>query len=170
MENLNDLYKEFFSAVINSGKEPSVDALDIAKQIIATDKNADYNIIAPNIDALAKELTDKENKISTSRLQNILFEYKGCIEDKKFISLMKPLCKGRYFSFSKYETSAKYVKFWIAVRGYLNKGNWIDLIRSGSCSEKQCKKLLDSYQNSCKKIAERNLLAICRVLKNRRSY
>ena len=95
MENLNDLYKEFFSAVINSGKELSVDALDIAKQIIATDKNADYNIIAPNIDSLAKELTDKENKISTSRLQNILFEYKGCIEDKKFISLMKPLCKGR---------------------------------------------------------------------------
>ena len=43
--------KNSFFAVINSGKELSVDALDIAKQIIATDKNADYNITAPNIDA-----------------------------------------------------------------------------------------------------------------------
>ena len=170
MENLNDLYKEFFSAVINSGKELSVDALDIAKQIIATDKNADYNITAPNIDALAKELKDKENKISTSRLHNILFEYEGCIEDEKFIKLMKPLCKGKYFSFSKYEASAKSVKFWILVGGFLNKWNWTDLIYSGKCSEKQCKKLLSLYQNNCKKIPERDLFAICKALKNRRSY
>lgn len=169
MENLNDLYKEFFYAVIGSGVEISQKASSIATQILANSNEANRYDTAPSVDALAKELADS-NSVSTSRLQNILFEYKGCIEDKKFISLMKPLCKGRYFSFSKYETSAKYVKFWIAVRGYLNKGNWIDLIRSGSCSEKQCKKLLDSYQNSCKKIAERNLLAICRVLKNRRSY
>lgn len=169
MENLNDLYKEFFYAVIGSGVEISQKASSIATQILANSNEANRYDTAPSVDALAKELADS-NSVSTSRLQNILFEYKDCIEDKKFISLMKPLCKGRYFSFSKYETSAKYVKFWIAVRGYLNKGNWIDLIRFGSCSEKQCKKLLDSYQNSCKKIAERNLLAICRVLKNRRSY
>lgn len=169
MENLNDLYKEFFYAVIGSGVEISQKASSIATQILANSNEANRYDTAPSVDALAKELADS-NSVSTSRIHNILFEYKDYVEDEKFISLMKPLCKGRYFSFSKYETSAKYVKFWIAVRGYLNKGNWIDLIRSGSCSEKQCKKLLDSYQNSCKKIAERNLLAICRVLKNRRSY
>lgn len=170
MENLNDLYKEFFHAVINSGQELSADELSIANKIIAAEKNADYTDTAPNIDALVKELADKGNKISTSRIHNILFEYKCCIEDESFIRLMKPLCKGRYFSFSKYEASAKSVRFWIAVGGYLNKGNWLDLIRFGRCSEKQCKKLLGSYQNSCKKIAERDLFAIYRALKNRRSY
>ena len=169
MENMNDLYKEFFYAVIGSGVEISQKASSIATQILANSNEANRYDTAPSVDALAKELADS-NSVSTSRIHNILFEYKDYVEDEKFISLMKPLCKGRYFSFSKYETSAKYVKFWIAVRGYLNKGNWIDLIRFGNCSEKQCKKLLDSYQKSCKKIAERDLLAICRVLKNRRSY
>ena len=170
MENLNDLYKEFFHAVINSGQELSADELSIANKIITAEKNADYNDTTPNIDALTKELADCDNKISTDRIHNILFEYEECLENEKFIRLMKPLCKGRYFSFSKYQPSAKSVRFWIAVGGYLNKENWLDLISFGRCSEKQCKKLLSLYQSSCKKIAERDLFAIYRALKNRRSY
>lgn len=170
MEKLNDLYKEFFNAVIQSGRELSADELAIADKIIAANKNADGNHTPPNIDALAKELADCDNKVPTDRIHNILFEYEECLENEKFVRLMKPLCKGRYFSFSKYEASAKSVRFWILVGGFLNKHNWTDLIYSGSCSEKQCKKLLSLYQNNCKKISERDLFAIYKALKNRRSY
>lgn len=169
MENLNDLYKEFFYAVIGSGVEISQKASSLATQILANSNEANRYDTAPSVDALAKELADS-NSVSTDRIHNILFEYKCCIEDEKFIRLMKPLCKGRYFSFSKYEPSAKSVRFWIAVGGYLNKENWLDLISFGRCSEKQCKKLLSLYPNNRKKISERDLFAIYRALKNRRSY
>ncbi len=169
MDKLDYLYKEFFYAVIDSGLEISREASGIATQILANSNDANRFDTAPSVDALAKELADSDG-VSTSRLHNILFEYEGCIEDEKFIKLMKPLCKGKYFSFSKYEASAKSVKFWILVEGFLNKWNWTDLIYSGKCSKKQCKKLLSLYQNKCKKIPERDLFAIYKALKNRRSY
>ncbi len=161
----NDLYKEFFDAIISSNIELPEKASAIAK-IIAEDLQKD---VTPDIETKIAELEKKlANKkiISSDMLYVILREHQDCLNNQKFIELMRPFCKGHYIRLKYFdEIDAETMRFLIDMGSYISTHSWILFVLERNTDERGILNLIALYEANCQKMSDLEKAKIYRYMK-----
>ena len=156
MNDLNDLYKEFFYKTINSGIELTPELIDIRLKIISFSYNPLHDLKLNSLQEILENRT--EIGFTAEQWQNLYQEYNKYLDERhpgfeRFVKIMQTLCKGRHFTFSHLTASKHTLIYWINVGGIIESNDWVHIVKYSKLSKDELLYLLNLYKSKGGKIS-----------------
>lgn len=160
MDNMNDLYKEFFNKAVGSGIELTPELKDIRLKILSLS----YSFLNDAKLSELQEHLEKRTEIGFTAEQwlSLYKEYDEYLDERhpgfeRFVGIMQTLCKGRHFSFSHLIESKNNLIYWINVGGIIEFDDWIKIIRYNKLTKDEILYLFNLYKSKGGKISNHDI-------------